>query len=77
MNTTELRMSIIEKVMLLGDHALEKINTIAEQEVKQILLVPDSHYDEVERRWQAHLSGDGKTYSWEESKERILKAIKK
>ena len=38
--------------------------------------VPDWHYEEVNRRMQAHLSGDGKTYTWEESKSRIIEAIK-
>ncbi len=37
--------------------------------------IPDWHYKEVNRRMKAHLDGDGKTYTWEESKARILEAI--
>lgn len=76
MSTTELQMSIIEKLMVLSDKALEKINSIAEQEINQISLVPDSHYEEVERRWQAYKNGETTSSSWEDVKERILNRSK-
>ena len=66
------------KDQLLIDMLKRLIQYAKEQNgaVEEVPTIPDWHYEEIERRMQAHLSGDGKTYTWEESKARIKEAIK-
>lgn len=70
MNTTELRMSIIEKIMLLGDQALEKINLLAEQEIG-VNSVPESHYKLLDKNRQAYLTGERELHTLSEFQSKV------
>ena len=77
MNTEEIRGQIHEYIDQADERMLRIIHSIMEGDLEQEPTVPDWHYEEVERRMQALLSGESKSYTWEEVKENTRKAFNK
>lgn len=81
MSTAELRLHLIEKIMQMDEDELQKFNVLAEAEVAyqavQTPTLTQAQLEELERRRQRHLAGEGQTFSWEEVKQAALDAINK
>lgn len=74
--TIEIKKKIYDFIEDADERILRIINAIitTEQE-KTEYEIPESFYEELDRRREAHLSGKSKSYTWEEVKERARKRI--
>lgn len=77
-STVEIRKRIHEFVDIADERILRIINSIidAEEEEDNYPSVPDWHYDEVHERREKYISGESKSYTWEEVKERAKSTLK-
>ena len=77
----DTKIDIRKKIHTFIDNADERILKIISEiisiegfDVGQ--KIPDSFYEELDRRKEIHLKGESKSYSWSEVKERARGAVK-
>lgn len=80
-STIEIRKRIHEFIDIADERILRIINSIIDAEEdselksSEYLQVPDHIYDRIEEERGKYLSGELKTSSWEEVKERLMKNL--
>ncbi|MCU7614782.1 addiction module protein [Chryseobacterium sp. GMJ5] len=74
----EIRKRIHEFIDIADERILRIINGIinAEEQEDDYPTIPDWHYDEINERREKYLSGESKSYTWEEVKEKAKSALK-
>lgn len=77
-STLEIRKRIHEFIDIADERILRIINGIitAEEQVDNYPTIPDWHYDEINERREKYLTGESKSYTWEEVKEKAKSALK-
>lgn len=77
-STIEIRKRIHDFIDIADERILRIINSIidAEEQEDNYPAVPDWHYDEVNERREKYISGESKSYTWEEVQEKAKSALK-
>lgn len=77
-STLEIRKRIHEFIDIADERILRIFKGIidAEEQENNYPSVPDWHYDEVNERREKYISGESKSYTWEEIKEKAKSALK-
>ncbi|SMP01848.1 addiction module protein [Chryseobacterium profundimaris] len=77
-STLEIRKRIHDFIDIADERILRIINSIidAEEQEDNYPAVPDWHYDVVNERREKYISGESKSYTWEEVKEKAKSALK-
>jgi Putative addiction module component len=77
-STLEIRKRIHQFIDIADERILRIFNGIidAEEQENNYPSVPDWHYDEVNERREKYISGESKSYTWEEIKEKAKSALK-
>lgn len=78
--TVDLKKKIHEFIEHADERMLRIINAIISTEQEQdnevIPTVPESFYEELDRRKEKHLKGESVSYTWEEVKARARASVK-
>ncbi|WP_187478096.1 addiction module protein [Amniculibacterium sp. G2-70] len=74
--TLEIRKKIHEFIDHADERILRIINAIITTEEETEPNVPESFYEELDKRKEKHLTGKSKSYSWEEVKDRARAKVK-
>jgi putative addiction module component (TIGR02574 family) len=78
MNTTSIRQKLHNYLEVADDKKLKAIYTIVEDAIQESEVeYTDEFKAELDRRFTAYSNGTEKTFTAEESKERIMKLIQK
>lgn len=77
-STLEIRKRIHEFVDIADERILRITNGIIDVEEQEYNYpeIPDWHYDEINERREKYLTGESKSYTWEEVKEKAKSALK-
>jgi len=77
MSTLNLKKSVLEYVNSADQRLLKMMKALAESyqnDVEEITL-SDEQYLMIDKRREAHLKGDSKSFTWEQVKQNARKAI--
>jgi len=77
-STLEIRKRIHEFIDIADERILRIINGIidAEEQEDNYPTVPDWHYEKLNERREKYITGESKSYTWEEVKEKAKSALK-
>lgn len=75
-STVEIKNRIHDYINQADERFLRIFDAIISTDEKSTSEIPNSFYDELDGRKQKHLSGDCKSYSWDEVKTRAISAAK-
>jgi hypothetical protein len=76
-STVDIRKRIHEFIDIADERILRIINSIIDaEEEDDNYSVPNSHYDVVNERREKYISGEIKSYTWDEVKEKAKSALK-
>ncbi|MCD0454689.1 addiction module protein [Chryseobacterium scophthalmum] len=77
-STLEIRKRIHEFIDIADKRILRIINGIidAEEQEDNYPTIPDWHYDKLNERREKYITGESKSYTWEEVKEKAKSALK-
>lgn len=77
-STLEIRKRIHDYIDIADERILRILNGIinAEEQEDNYPAIPDWRYDEINERREKYLSGESKSYTWEEVKEKAKSALK-
>jgi hypothetical protein len=77
-STLDIRQRIHDFIDIADERILRIINGIidVEEQEENYPTIPDWHYDEINERREKYLSGESKSYTWEEVKEKAKSALK-
>lgn len=77
-STLEIRKRIHEFIDIADERILRIINGIidAEEQEDNYPTVPDWHYDKLNERREKYITGESKSYTWKEVKEKAKSALK-
>ena len=68
----KLKLDLIEKILQVNeDRVLYEVKSVLEQS-EGGSMISDELLEELERRRKSYLSGDSKTFTWEEVKKELL-----
>jgi restriction endonuclease S subunit len=71
MSTEALKLELIERLLRTTDESLlKKVADLFRSEKEEVGLT-DEHYNIVKERYEEYKRGEGKSYSWEETKAMI------
>lgn len=76
-STVDIRKRIHEFIDIADERILRIFNGIIDaEEEDDNYSVPNSHYDVVNERREKYISGESKSYTWDEVKEKAKSALK-
>lgn len=77
-STLEIRKRIHEFIDIADERILRIINGIidAEEQEDNYPTIPDWHYEKLNERREKYITGESKSYTWEEVKEKAKSALK-
>lgn len=77
-STLEIRKRIHEFIDIADERILRIINGIidVEEQEDNYPAIPDWHYNELNERREKYITGESKSYTWEEVKEKAKSALK-
>nr|WP_314492826.1 addiction module protein [uncultured Chryseobacterium sp.] len=77
-STLEIRKRIHDYIDIADERILRILNGIinAEEQEDNYPAIPDWHYAEINERREKYLSGESKSYTWEQVKEKAKSALK-